>query len=90
MRMRARPFAVMVLDLMMPVMTGPELIEYIETHDDAGARCIIVVSAASERDVGRIKSAHVHAVLRKPFDLHELVAAVQACEGGHEERPRQE
>lgn len=78
-RLRERPFAAMILDLMMPVMTGIEVIRYLETHDDAGAPCVIVVTAASERELQQVKSASVHAVLRKPFDLPALIAAVRSC-----------
>jgi CheY-like chemotaxis protein len=82
-RLRERPFAAMVLDLMMPIMTGIEVIRYLETHDDAGAPCVIVVTAASERELQQVRSASVHAVLRKPFDLTALVAAVRDCGRQH-------
>jgi CheY-like chemotaxis protein len=78
-RLRERRFAAMVLDLMMPVMTGIEVIRYLETHDDAGAPCVIVVTAAGQRELQQAESASVHAVLRKPFELPALVAAVRAC-----------
>lgn len=78
-RLRERPYAAMVLDLMMPIMTGIEVIRYLETHDDAGAPCVIVVSAAAERQLEQVRSPSVHAVLRKPFELPELIAAVREC-----------
>ena len=86
-RLRLQPFAAMVLDLMMPVMSGIDVIRYLETHEDAGAPCVIVVSAAAERELDQIHSACVHAVLRKPFDLAALITAVRRCtdhqEGEH-------
>lgn len=82
-RLRERPFAAMILDLMMPVMNGIEVIRYLETHDDAGAPCVIVVSAAAERELQQIQSASVHAVLRKPFELPALIAAVRDCSRRH-------
>lgn len=82
-RLRERPFAAMVLDLMMPVMSGIEVLRYLDTHDDAGSPCVIVVSAASERELQQIESAAVHAVLRKPFELTALVAAVRDCGSKH-------
>jgi len=69
----------MVLDLMMPIMTGIEVIRYLETHDDAGAPCVIVITAAGERELKQVESPSVHAVLRKPFDLRTLIAAVRDC-----------
>jgi CheY-like chemotaxis protein len=82
-RLRERPFATMVLDLMMPVMTGIEVIRYLETHDDAGAPCVIVLSAAAERHLQQIHSPSVHAVLRKPFELPALLEAVRDCRRNH-------
>lgn len=79
-QLRERRFAAVVLDLMMPIMTGIEVIRYLETHDDAGAPCVIVVTAASERELEQVRSASVRAVLRKPFDLPALLAAVRDCD----------
>src|SRR5690349_7717133 len=78
-KLRAQRFRTVVLDLMMPVMSGFELVEYLRTNDDAGAPCIVVVSAAGERDLQSITSPLVRSVLRKPFDLPELLAAVAKC-----------
>ena len=78
-KLRTRPFRTVVLDLMMPVMSGFELVDYLRDHDDAGAPCIVIVSAAGERDLQAITSPLVKSVLRKPFDLPELLAAVEKC-----------
>jgi CheY-like chemotaxis protein len=78
-RLRERRFAAVLLDLMMPVMTGFEVIQYLETHDDAGAPCVIVLSAATERQLEQIRSPSVYAVLRQPFDLSALIEAVRDC-----------
>lgn len=78
-KLRTRAYRTVVLDLMMPVMSGFELVDYLRDHDDAGAPCIVVVSAAGERDLQSITSPLVKSVLRKPFDLPELLAAVEKC-----------
>jgi CheY-like chemotaxis protein len=75
--LRTHPFTAVVLDLMMPVMSGFEVLEYLRTHDDAGTPAVVVVSAAGERDLDSIQSPLVRAVLRKPFDLTELLKAVE-------------
>jgi CheY-like chemotaxis protein len=79
-KLREKAFDVVVLDLMMPVMTGFELIDYLNTNQDAGKPCVIVVSATSEADLKSVTSPVVHSVLRKPFDLVALVSAVRACD----------
>ena len=79
-QLRAKSFGTVVLDLMMPVMTGFELIDYLNANSDAGKPCVIVVSATSESDLKSVASPVVHSVLRKPFDLVALVAAVRSCD----------
>jgi adenylate cyclase len=81
-KLRDRRFQTVVLDLMMPVMSGFEVVEYLRQNDDAGAPCIVIVSAAGERDLQSITSPLVRSVLRKPFDLPELLAAVEKCANG--------
>jgi CheY-like chemotaxis protein len=76
-QLRIHPFTTVVLDLMMPVMSGFEVLEYLRTNDDAGSPAVVVVSAAGERDLETIHSPLVRAVLRKPFDLAELLGAVE-------------
>src|SRR5215213_8373328 len=76
-KLRTRPYRTVVLDLMMPVMSGFELVDYLQANDDAGAPCIVVVSAAGERDLKSITSPLVRSVLRKPFDLPQLLEAVE-------------
>jgi CheY-like chemotaxis protein len=76
--MRGNTYEAVVLDLMMPVMSGFELIRYLTSHEDAGSPPVIVISATSEADLKSIDSPAVHTVLRKPFDVRALVEAVQA------------
>jgi CheY-like chemotaxis protein len=77
--LRQRPIHTVVLDLMMPVMSGFELVDYLDHNDDAGCPCVIVVSAAGERDLQSVSASFVHAVLRKPFNLEQLLDAVSQC-----------
>jgi len=81
--LRSRHFAVLVLDLMMPVATGYDVIAWLDSHPDAGDPCVIVISAAGDRELAQLKSQSVHNVLQKPFELRELVTAVQECRRRH-------
>jgi CheY-like chemotaxis protein len=62
-----------VTDLMMPVMSGRELIERLRADPETSSIPIVVVSANS-----RIVDIGADAVLRKPFDPEDLVAAVRS------------
>ena len=73
-RLAAHSYDVVLLDLAMPRVSGVDVLRRLEEDGRADliAR-IIVVTAASTREIGRLP--HVR-VLRKPFDLDELMAAI--------------
>ena len=77
-KMRQTEYAVVVLDLMMPRISGYDLLKAIE---DAGSRsaCVVIISAASEKVIDSVASSSVRAKLRKPFNISELVTAVKSC-----------
>jgi two-component system response regulator MprA len=76
----AMSYAVILLDLMMPICDGLEVIQYLDRAGDSlPQRCIIVLTAAAGKDLARLDSKRVFRVLRKPFDLSELMTAVTEC-----------
>lgn len=76
-------FDAIVLDLMMPKVDGFEVIECLERMDvERLKRCVIVLTAVSEKDLRKLDGSRVFRVIRKPFDLAELVGAVNECVGG--------
>jgi CheY-like chemotaxis protein len=77
-KIQGHRFDAIVLDLMMPIMDGYEVIAYMKQHHP-GQKRVIVVSAAAPRDLDKVDMAVVAAKLRKPFDLDALVAAVHDC-----------
>jgi CheY-like chemotaxis protein len=66
---------VMLLDLMMPVMNGLELLEHLRTETDLGSPPVIVLSANRGYDADDLGVA---AVVRKPFDVDALVGNIAA------------
>lgn len=67
-----RPLLIL-LDLMMPVMSGYELLQALRANDDLASIPVTVVSAVGDR------LAEGTAVLRKPVDLETLLHAVDAA-----------
>ncbi|HEX7151223.1 MAG TPA: response regulator [Thermoanaerobaculia bacterium] len=79
-KLRTGSYGVMILDLMMPVLSGFEVLRYLAEHDDAGAPKVIVSSAANTPSIESVRaSRNVHTVIRKPFDLDLLREAVRTC-----------
>lgn len=69
------PFSLIITDLMLPGLTGRELIELVRDKDDVP---IIVISArAAPLDKVDLLSIGADDYLVKPFDLEELLARIQ-------------
>lgn len=70
---------VIVLDLTMPVMDGWEFLQQQHAREPLSSIPVIVLSAVPNTRRVR-EEPSVKAVMQKPFDLFELIAAVdQAC-----------
>ncbi len=70
-------FDVIVLDLMMPRVAGTTVIEVLEQQQRRTP--IVVCSAAGTSMLDALQGGLVHAVVRKPFDIDELSAAVMGA-----------
>ena len=68
---------VVVTDLMMPVLTGAELIEQLRLEQRTAAIPVVVVSASSDAAGTLQASGLVQAVVRKPFDVYALVDCIE-------------
>ena len=76
-------FDAIILDLMMPKVDGFEVIEYLDRTDpERLKRCVIVLTAVASKDLRKLDGSRVFRVIRKPFDLNELVGAVAECVDG--------
>lgn len=67
---------VVVTDLVMPVLTGVELIEQLHSKARTAAIPIVVLSADSDAALTLQAAGLVEAVVRKPFDVYALVDCV--------------
>lgn len=71
-------YAVIVLDLMMPIVDGYGLIEHLKAR--GGPRpAIIVISAGDSASLRQLDGAMVHSIIRKPFDIDVLGDLVVAA-----------
>lgn len=74
--LKAYPFDLVVLDLMMPRTDGFGVLAYLETLDGNRPK-IIVMTAAVPGLVDKVPSNMVSGVLGKPFDLKTLVTLAE-------------
>ncbi len=77
--MQENDYDVVLLDLMMPVLSGFEVIDWLAENDQDRLSCVVVMSAAADRDLARLDPQVVFSVLRKPFDLAAVVETVAEC-----------
>lgn len=83
---RARPPAVVIADINMPVMTGLELVERMAADPAlAGIPVVVVATPMSEERASRLLSTGARAYLAKPFrpeQLRDVLAGILGTGGG--------
>jgi CheY-like chemotaxis protein len=94
-KIRTTQYAVCVIDLMMPNVSGYDIVDFIAEHCGADRPAVIVITAIADSSaIVRLDGRIVHSVVRKPFDisvLGELIAATaMSMADAAEERPRDE
>jgi CheY-like chemotaxis protein len=72
-RLKAEPFGLVVLDLMMPVVDGFEFLRTVRADPTRAATKVIVVSAMHDAPLGRWEP---FAVVKKPYTYAELRAVI--------------
>jgi DNA-binding response OmpR family regulator len=73
-----------LLDLMLPLVSGIEVIAYLKVTCPESLSRVIIVTAASNATLKAFGDlSRTRALLRKPFDLAELVEEVESCADGH-------
>jgi DNA-binding response OmpR family regulator len=73
---RRRPYAALLLDLMLPKMNGFELLREVRACAPAMLARTIVITAASDLTLRDFDGGGTLALLRKPFDIADLMDAL--------------
>jgi CheY-like chemotaxis protein len=81
-KIRQSEYSVVLLDLMMPVVSGFDVLRHLNEDEAFRDVHVVVVTAASERDIASAGGVIVCDVVRKPFDLQQLVLTVRRCVDG--------
>ena len=81
-RLRNAEYVAILLDLMLPRLNGFEVIRHLKCLQPHLLSRVIVVTAAAERTLEGLDRRDVRKVLRKPFDIDDLVGEVRACVAG--------
>jgi CheY-like chemotaxis protein len=78
-KITTEPFDAILLDFMLPVATGSDVIDWIEQNrPEVGKSCVIIISAAVEA-LQKYDTSKVYAAVAKPFDVFQLLEIVRKC-----------
>ena len=81
--MHDKRYDVVLLDLMMPIMSGFEVADKIAEEYAEDDKCVVVMTAAGPAGIEKLNQRNVYAILQKPFDIPELLQTVQECVRTH-------
>lgn len=79
-------YSVILLDLMMPDVNGFELLERLRRDSPSLLPRIIIMTGASQRALEALDTSRVWGLIRKPFDIDNLVASTLDCASGKRTR----
>lgn len=84
-RIAQHPYAVILLDLMMPDVNGFELLDRLQRDSPSLLPRVIILTGASQRAIEKLDTSRVWGMIRKPFDIDNLLESTLQCAQG---RPR--
>jgi putative two-component system response regulator len=81
-KLKCRQYAVILLDLLMPVVDGYGVLDYLRAeHPALLGRVLVVTAALGAREMQRVSTYNVCGVVAKPFEVDALFHAVRQCAG---------
>jgi DNA-binding response OmpR family regulator len=85
-QLQRHTYSVILLDLMMPDVNGFELLEQLQRDSPTLLDRVIVMTGASQRSIESLDTSRVWGLIRKPFDIDNLVSSAVACSEGRRRR----
>lgn len=72
-------YSVIFLDLMMPRLSGFEVIKQLRATNSEALRRVVITSAVSSAVLSQLAEDTVHRIFEKPFDIHEILSSAIEC-----------
>ena len=85
-QLQRHTYSVILLDLMMPDVNGFELLEKLRRDSPTLLDRVIVLTGASQRSIETLDTSRIWGLIRKPFDIDQLVSSAVACSEGRRNR----
>ncbi|MEO8382268.1 MAG: response regulator [Acidobacteriota bacterium] len=81
-KLKSRQYSALVLDLLMPVLDGYGVLDFVaRERPEMLSHVLVVTASVSPREQGRMKDYPVCRVLTKPFEVEVLQTLVRQCAG---------
>jgi CheY-like chemotaxis protein len=84
-KLRRGTYAAVLLDLMLPGENGFEVLRFLRAERPTQLPRVVVMTACSKATLRHFDASGLHGVIRKPFDIAEMMDAVDACVGQNSE-----
>ena len=78
-QLRSTAYEAVLLDLMLPRVNGFEVVRELRSASPRLLDRTIVVTAASEATLRDFDRSQVFALIRKPFDINDLLGTIASC-----------
>jgi len=85
-QLQRHTYSVILLDLMMPDVNGFELLDKLHRDSPTLLDRVIVMTGASQRSIEALDTSRIWGLIRKPFDIDQLVSSAVACSQGRRNR----
>jgi CheY-like chemotaxis protein len=81
-KLKTAPYAAILLDLLMPVVDGYAVLDFLrDQHPDLVQQVLVVTASLGGREMQRVSTYNVRRVIAKPFEVDALQNAVRECAG---------
>jgi CheY-like chemotaxis protein len=74
-----QPYSVIMLDLILPEVSGMEILDHLRENKPSLLPRTIVLTGASGGILKGVDTSSIHAVIRKPFDIQDVLHLTTEC-----------
>lgn len=76
---RSGDFRAVLLDLILPKLSGMDILDRLGREKPSLLPRVIVLTSASSGVVEKIDPSRIHSIIRKPFDIEDLILQTVRC-----------
>jgi DNA-binding response OmpR family regulator len=72
-------YAAVMLDLILPEVSGIDILANLQRDQPSLLKRVIILTSASRGVIDRVDASRVHSLIRKPFDIQDVIRLTVAC-----------